>query len=100
MCEESNTGSPANHAVVIAGIALQLRHGLAPARGTSVEVREFGRLAIERRDDALRRQRHFVHAAVTEINQLVGMPRYERGLVAHMPGVRAGGGISFGERRG
>ena len=63
----------AENAVVVVRKALRFHERLLTAGRTTVEIRIAGALPIEGADDLLRRHRHEVRGAITEIEPLFGM---------------------------
>ena len=89
-------GGAGDNPVVVGRKALRLHESFAPAIGATGEIRVLGSGAIKRSNHGLRLFRHFVDAAVTEVDDFLGVCGGPRGIgsLAGVTGVGCGAGIA------
>ena len=92
------TGIAGDDAFEIVGIALRFHERLPASARAAGEIRKLRRRAIERGHDGFAAQRRFVHGAIAEIDQLLGMAGREARRVSRVAGVGGRGCVSFTQR--
>ena len=87
-------GISGDDALEILGKALRLHERLPAAARAAGEVRQALPHAVERGDRGFTLERRFVHRAIAEIDQLLGMAEREARASSQVPGIGGRGGVS------